>query len=282
MKTVRLNNGIKMPILGYGTLKLPKNKCAYCVAKAIEKGWRLIDTAKNYANEREVGEGIIQSGIPRKELFVTSKLWLKDAGYKSAKAAYQMSLERLQLDYLDLYLIHQPFGDVYGSWQAMESLYMAGRIRAIGVSNFAPDRITDFAMNNKIVPAVNQIETNVYCQQLSACGVNDYFGVTVEAWSPLIQGKRQDMFENPALLKIARKHGKTVAQIVLRWLIQRDIVTLVKTEREIRMAENFNIFDFELTVDDMSEIAALDTDKTQFIDHKDPEGVKWFHQKATR
>ena len=282
MKYVVLNNGVRMPMLGYGTLKLPVETCADCVTQAIRIGWRLIDTAKNYANEEYVGKGIKDSGVDRKELFVTSKLWLKDAGYESAKKAFQATLDRLQLEYLDLYLIHQPFGDVYGAWRALEELYQAKRIRAIGVSNFYDDRLMDFVMVNAIRPAINQVEINPYHQQWPSQTVNAECDVQLEAWGPLGQGKRPELLQEPALMELGRKYGKTPAQIVLRWLTQRGIVTLVKTVRPERMVENLNIFDFTLAEEDMKRIRALDTGKSMFGDHRDPERVKWFHTKASR
>ena len=282
MEYVTLNNGVKVPILGYGTLNLPADTCADCVSEAIKVGWRLIDTAKNYANEEYVGQGIKNSGIDRKELFVTSKLWFKDAGYEQAKKAFQLTLDRLQLSYLDLYLIHQPFGDVYGAWRAMEELYRAGKIRAIGVSNFYDDRLVDFVMTNEVKPAVNQVEINPYNQQWKAQDVNQEYNVQLEAWGPLGQMKRPELLNEPVLTGIGKKYGKTAAQVILRCLIQRGIVTLVKTAHRERMLENLSIFDFTLSPEDMEQIRALDTGKSIFGDHRDPERVKWFHTSASR
>lgn len=244
MEYVTLNNGVRMPMLGYGTLNLPSDTCADCVSEAINIGWRLIDTAKNYANEEHVGRGIKNSGIDRKELFISSKLWLKDAGYEQAKKAFQLTLDRLQLSYLDLYLIHQPFGDVYGAWRALEELYHDGKIRAIGVSNFYDDRLVDFVMTNEVKPAVNQVEINPYHQQWKSQDVNQKYNVQLEAWGPLGQMKRPELLNEPVVNGIGKKYGKTPAQVILRWLIQRDIVTLVKTARRERMLENLDIFDF--------------------------------------
>ena len=282
MEYVTLNNGVRMPILGYGTLNLPAATCADCVSEAIKIGWRLIDTAKNYANEEYVGQGIKNSGVDRKKLFVTSKLWLKDAGYEQAKKAFQLTLDRLQLSYLDLYLIHQPFGDVYGAWRAMEELYRAGKIRAIGVSNFYDDRLVDFVMTNEVKPAVNQVEINPYHQQWKAQDVNQEYNVQLEAWGPLGQMKRPELLNEPVLTGIGKKYGKTAAQVILRWLIQRGIVTLVKTARRERMLEHLDIFDFTLSPEDMEQIRALNTGKSIFGDHCDPERVKWFHTSASR
>lgn len=279
---VTLANGVTMPILGYGTLNLPRETCAKCVAEALQMGWRLIDTAKNYANERLVGEGIRASGIARSELFVTSKLWLKDAGYASTKDAFRRTLERMGLDYLDLYLIHQPFGDVYGSWRAMVELWQEGLIRAIGVSNFLPDRLVDFCLNNEIRPMVNQIEVHPYHQRALDVEFCQKYGVQVEAWSPLCQNRRPELFTEQILVTIGQAHGKTPAQVVLRWLLQRGIVTVVKTQRVERMKENLNVFDFSLNEAEMAQIAALNQDKTIGLNHQSPSGAEWFNTKATR
>lgn len=282
MDYVTLNNGVQMPLFGYGTLKLAPEQCADCVAKAIQKGYRLIDTARNYSNEIYVGEGIKKSGVSRKELFVTSKLWFKDGGYEGTKKAFALTLKRLGLDYLDLYLIHQPFGDVYGTWRAMEELYEKGKIRAIGVSNFYDDRLVDFVYNNKIKPAVNQIEMNPYHQQWTSQAVNEKYGVQLEAWGPLGQGKDPALLEEPTLAAIGKKYGKTPAQVILRWLTQRGVVTLCKTQHEARMTENLESQDFRLSAEDMASIKALDTGKSMFGDHRDPDRVVWFMEKSTR
>lgn len=282
MDYITLNNGVQMPLLGYGTLRLPADKCADCVSQAINCGWRLIDTAKNYANEVMVGKGIKMSGIDRKELFVTSKLWLKDYGYEQAKSAFQLTLDRLQLDYLDLYLLHQPFGDVYGAWRALEELYSEGKIRAIGISNFHPDRVVDFSFVNKIRPAVNQIEFSPYFQRWEDKKTNDEYGIQVESWGPLCSGLHPELLQEPTLIEIGKKYGKTPAQVILRWLTQKGVVTLCKTEHQERMVENMESLCFKLSVEDMAQIAKLDRGHTMSKNHRSPEDVKWFHTEATR
>lgn len=272
--TVTLNNGIAMPILGFGVYQVPDPiECERSVRDAIDVGYRLLDTAAAYHNEQAVGDAIRTHGIDRADLFVTTKLWIEDASYEGAKAAFERSINKLQLDYLDLYLIHQPYGDVYGAWRAMEELHRAGRIRAIGVSNFYPDRVVDFALHNTIIPAVNQIEINPFHQQDDAQAVLREYGIEAEAWGPFAEG-RNGLFENPVLDGIGRKHGKSTAQVVLRWLIQRGIVAIPKSVRKERMAENFAVFDFELAADDMAAIAALDRKTSNFFDHRDPAMVK--------
>lgn len=275
MQKVILNNGVEMPILGFGVFQIKDaEECERSVYEAIQTGYRLIDTAASYGNEEEVGQAIKRSGVAREELFVTTKLWIQDAGYEGAKKAFERSLQRLQLDYLDLYLIHQPFGDVYGSWRAMEELYREGRIRAIGVSNFQPDRIMDLIIHNKVVPAVNQIETHPFCQQIETAKFLQENKVQLESWGPFAEGKN-NMFQNELLLSIAGKYNKTVAQTILRWLTQRGIVVIPKSVRKERIIENFNIFDFELSQEDMDAIVALDTKVSSFFDHRDPKMVKW-------
>jgi len=274
MKTVKLNNGIEMPILGFGVYQVEPSETENVVFDALQVGYRSIDTAAAYENEEAVGRAIKRSGIPRKELFITTKLWIQDAGYESAKKAFDKSLERLQLDYLDLYLIHQPYNDVYGAWRAMEELYKEGRIRAIGVSNFQPDRIMDFIINNEIVPAVNQIETHPFHQQIETQQFLKDNGVQIESWGPFAEGKN-DIFKNEILKSIGDKYGKSIAQVILRWMIQRDVVVIPKSVRKERMEENFNVFDFELTPEDMKAIHSLDTAESAFFDHRDPEMVKW-------
>lgn len=272
---VTLNNGVQMPILGFGVFQVPEPaECERSVSDAIDVGYRLLDTAASYGNEEAVGTAIRRHGIDRAELFVTTKLWVQDASYDGAKAAFERSVNKLQLDYLDLYLIHQPFGDVYGAWRAMEELHRAGRIRAIGVSNFYPDRLVDFVLHNDIAPAVNQIEIHPFHQQHDAQAVLEEHKVQAEAWGPFAEGKN-GLFTNDVLESIARKHGKSVAQIVLRWLMQRGIVAIPKSVRKERMAENFAIFDFELDEGDVAAIAALDQKTSSFFDHRDPEKVKW-------
>lgn len=274
MQTVVLNNGVEMPILGFGVFQIPDpQECERCVLDALETGYRLIDTAASYLNETAVGQAIKNSAVPRQEIFVTTKLWVQDAGYESTKKAFEKSLARLQLDYLDLYLIHQPYGDVYGSWRAMEELYKEGRIRAIGLSNFYPDRLIDLIMHNDVVPTVNQVETHPFCQQIKAQQLMQKNEVQIESWGPFAEGKN-NIFRNETLLSIARKHSKTVAQVILRWLIQRDVVAIPKTVRQERMAENFSIFDFALSPEDMRAIQALDTKTSQFFDHRDPAMVQ--------
>jgi len=272
---VTLNNGVEMPILGFGVFQVPDPaECERSVRDAIDVGYRLLDTAASYGNEEAVGAAIRNHGIKRSDLFVTTKLWIEDASYEGAKAAFERSMNKLQLDYLDLYLIHQPYGDVYGAWRAMEELHRAGRIRAIGVSNFYPDRLVDFVLHNEIVPAVNQIEIHPFRSQDDAQKVLQEYGVQPEAWGPFAEGKN-DLFTNPVLESIGNKHGKSVAQVVLRWLTQRGVVAIPKSVRKARMAENFAVFDFRLDQDDLSAIAALDQKASTFFDHRDPAMVKW-------
>jgi 2,5-diketo-D-gluconate reductase A len=274
MQKVVLSNGVEMPILGFGVFQIPDaEECERSVSEALRTGYRLIDTAAAYENEEAVGEAIKRSGLAREEIFVTTKLWIQDAGYESAKKALERSLRRLQLDYLDLYLIHQPYGDVYGSWRAMEESYREGRIRAIGVSNFQPDRLMDLIVHNEVVPAVNQIETHPFCQQIEAQKFLEENNVQIESWGPFAEG-RNNIFQNELLLSIARKHERTVAQVILRWLTQRGVVVIPKSVRKERIVENFNIFDFELGHEDMGAIVALDTGQSLFFDHRDPKMVK--------
>jgi 2,5-diketo-D-gluconate reductase A len=274
MQKVLLNNGVEMPILGFGVFQVTDLEvCERSVYEALRTGYRLIDTAAAYLNEDAVGKAIKRSGVAREELFVTTKLWIQDAGYESAKVAFEKSLRRLQLDYLDLYLIHQPFGDVYGSWRAMEELYREGRIRAIGVANFQPDRITDLIMHNKVIPAVDQIETHPFCQQIETQRFLKENNVQIQAWAQFAEGKN-NIFKNELLLSLAKKHRKTVAQVILRWLIQRGVIVIPKSVHKERIVENFNIFDFELNCEDMDEIATLDRKVSSFFDHRDPEIVK--------
>ena len=269
-----LNNGVEMPVLGFGVYQVEETVCEQCVCDAIAAGYRSIDTASAYLNERAVGRAIRRSGVPREELFITTKLWVQDAGYESTKRAFAKSLERLQLDYLDLYLIHKPFGDVYGSWRAMEELYREGAVRAIGVSNFQPDRLVDLILHNEVVPAVNQVETHPFCQQTEAAAVMASEGVQIESWAPFAEG-RNNLFGNGTLVSLAAKYRKSVAQVVLRWLIQRGVVVIPKSVRPERMAENIAVFDFHLAPEDMDLIATLDTRRSCFLSHRDPETVKW-------
>jgi diketogulonate reductase-like aldo/keto reductase len=274
MQKVVLNNGVEMPILGFGVYQITDaEECERSVSEALRTGYRLIDTAAAYENEEEVGKAIKSGGVAREDIFVTTKLWIQDAGYESAKQAFERSLRRLQLDYLDLYLIHQPYGDVYGSWRAMEELYREGRIRAIGVSNFQTDRLMDLMLHNKVVPAVNQIETHPFCQQIETQKFLQENGVQIESWGPFAEG-RNNIFGNELLLSIAGKYEKTVAQVILRWLTQRGVVAIPKSVRKERIVENFNIFDFELSPEDMDAVVSLDTKKSVFFDHRDPEIVK--------
>jgi len=275
MQKVILNNGVEMPLLGFGVFQIQdENECEQAVYDAIMAGYRLIDTAASYLNEEAVGRAIKRSGVPREYLFITTKLWVQDAGYESTKQALTKSLERLQLDYLDLYLIHQPFGDVHGSWRAMEELYREGKIKAIGVSNFHPDRLIDLIIHNEVVPAVNQVETHVFNQQIESHNFMKENNVQIESWGPFAEGKN-NFFQNEILVSIAEKYNKSVAQVALRWLTQRGVVAIPKSVRKERIIENFNIFDFELSVEDMEKIAKLDTKESLFFSHRDPEMVKW-------
>lgn len=276
---VTLNNGVVMPLLGFGVFQMREaEECERSVYDALNTGYRMIDTAASYMNEEAVGRGLKRGGVLRDELFVTTKLWVQDASYAGAKQAFEKSLQRLGLDYLDLYLIHQPFGDVFGAWRAMEELYQAGRVRAIGVSNFPPDRLMDLIVHNRVTPAVNQIETHPFNQQIETQRFLQANQVQLESWGPFAEGKH-DIFNNAMLRALAEKHHKTVAQVIVRWLTQRNIVAIPKSVRPERMAENFNIFDFELGADDMQAIATLDTKASSFFDHRDPEIVKAFGQR---
>lgn len=264
-----------MPLLGFGVFQVTDlAECERSVIQAIETGYQLIDTAAVYLNETAVGNAIKASGVKREDLFVTTKLWIQDTGYESTKKAFEKSLKKLQLDYLDLYLIHQPFGDIHGSWRAMEELYKEGKIRAIGVSNFHPDRVMDMIAFNEVVPAVNQIETHPFNQQIEAQKFLRENSVQIESWGPFAEGKN-DIFMNEVLSSISNKYNKSVAQVILRWLTQRGVVAIPKSVRKERIEENFNIFDFELSAGEMQLIATLDTDKTLFFSHRDPEMVKW-------
>jgi 2,5-diketo-D-gluconate reductase A len=279
MQNVKLNNGIEIPILGFGVFQITDPaECERSVIDAIETGYNHIDTAASYRNEEAVGRGIKQSGIAREDLFITTKLWIQSNGYEGALKAFDNSLNRLQLDYIDLYLIHQPYGDVYGEWRAMEQLYQQGKIRAIGVSNFYPDRMMDLIIHNQITPAVNQIEVSPFHQQIDSQQFFEENSVMVEAWAPFAEGKN-NIFGNETLLSIAAKHNKSVAQVILRWVVQRGIITLAKTVRKERMIENISIFDFELDAEDMSAIATLDTKTSSFFDHRDHKMVKWLGER---
>ncbi len=275
MQTVKLNNGVEVPILGFGVFQIADPaECERSVVDAIEVGYTHIDTAASYMNEEAVGRGIKQSGVAREKLFITTKLWIQSNGYENTLKAFDRSLNRLQMDYVDLYLIHQPFGDVYGEWRAMEELYGQGKIKAIGVSNFQPDRIMDLMIHNKITPAVNQIEVNPFQQQIDNQTFLQDNSVMVEAWAPFAEGKN-NIFQNELLLSVAAKYNKSVAQVILRWVVQRGIIALAKSTRKERMIENINVLDFELSAEDMAAIATLDTKTSCFFDHRDPEKVKW-------
>lgn len=272
--SVTLNNGLEIPIVGFGVFQIADlAACEQSVVDAIEVGYRLIDTAQSYGNEDAVGKAIKRSGVPREELFITTKLWVSDYGEEKAKKAFEASLKRLQLDYLDLYLLHQPFGDVHGSWRALEKLYKEGKVKAIGVSNFYPDRVMDLIMANEVVPAVNQIEVNPFYQRYDDQKFLEENKVQTEAWAPFAEG-RNNLFQNELLVTIGKKYGKSVGQVVLRWLMQRTIVALAKSTHKERIAENYDVFDFELSDDDVKQIATLDKNESSFFSHRDPEAVK--------
>jgi 2,5-diketo-D-gluconate reductase A len=274
MENVVLNNGVKMPLVGFGVFQVTDlAECQRGVEDALRVGYRLIDTAASYQNEEAVGTAIRASGVPRDGIFVTTKLWVDDAGYEKTKKAFDRSMKRLGLDVLDLFLIHQPYGDVYGSWRAMQELHREGRIRAIGVSNFHPDRLIDLIVHNEIVPAVNQIETHPFHQQIEAHEFLRENGVQHESWGPFAEGKN-GIFKNELLRSIAEKHGKSIAQVIVRWLVQREIVAIPKSVRKERMAENFAVFDFALSDEEMHAIVALDSKTSSFFDHRDPKMVK--------
>ena len=279
MQTVKLNNGVEMPILGFGVFQVKDlAECERSVIDAIETGYRLIDTAQSYGNEEAVGSAIKKSGIAREDLFITTKLWIQSNGYDNTKKAFENSLKRLQLDYVDLYLIHQPFGDVYGEWRAMEELYKEGKVRAIGVSNFQPDRLIDLIIHNEIVPAVNQIETHPFHQQIDTQKFLQENNVQIESWGPFAEGKN-NMFHNELLASIGKKYNKSIAQVVIRWLTQRGVIAIPKSVRKERIEENFNVFDFELKAEDMEAIKTLDSNKSAFFDHRDPAMVKWLGER---
>lgn len=273
MGHIILNNQVKMPILGYGVYQVNPQECERCVLDAIEVGYRLIDTAQAYGNEGGVGNAINKCGVPREELFITTKVWITNAGYENAKASIKESLRKLQTDYIDLLLIHQPFGDYYGTYRAMEEAYKCGKVKAIGVSNFYPDRLIDIATFSEIKPAVNQVETHVFQQQKKANEIMKKYGTQIMSWGPFAEG-RNDYFKNPTLLEIGQKYGKTVAQVALRFLIQNEIVVIPKSTHKERMIENFNVFDFVLSNKDIKEIEKLDTDESLFFSHYDPKTVE--------
>ena len=274
MRNIRLNLGVEMPVLGYGVYQISDLKeCERCVLDALEVGYRSIDTAAAYQNEEAVGNAIKVSGVKREEIFLTTKLWISDAGYEQTKKAFDRSLRKLRTDYLDLFLIHQPYGDIYGSWRAMEELVESGKVKAIGISNFPSDRVMDLIVHNRIIPAVNQIETHPYCQQITAQSFLKENNVQIESWGPFAEG-RNNLFTNETLTTIGRKYNKSVAQVTLRWLIHRGVVVIPKSVHKQRIIENFNIFNFELSGDDMKTIEKLDTKTTSFFDHRDPEMAK--------
>jgi diketogulonate reductase-like aldo/keto reductase len=279
MEKIILNNGVEMPVLGFGVFQVADlAECEKAVIEAIETGYRLIDTAASYGNEQAVGNAIKKSGVAREELFITTKLWVQDAGYENTLKAFDKSLKKLQLEYLDLYLIHQPYGDVFGSWKAMQELYNAGKIRAIGVSNFHLDRIADLIANSGFVPAVNQVETHPFHQQVETQKFLIENNVQIESWGPFAEGKN-DIFNNEVLKSIAEKYNKSVAQVILNWLTSRNVIVIPKSVRKERMAENFDIFDFELSSEDMDAIATLDTALSLFFDHRDPKMVKFLSER---
>ena len=276
MEYVKLNNGVKMPILGFGVYQIPKEETKQAVLDAIKVGYRLIDTAQSYFNEKEVGDAIKECGVDRKELFITSKVWIDNYGYEKCKASVLKKLKKLQTDYIDLMLLHQPFADYYGAYRALEELYEEGKIRAIGVSNFYPDRLADICLfGRKVVPAVNQIETNPLHQREYDQEVMNKYCVKIEAWAPFGEG-RNNMFSNPTLVEIGKKYNKSAAQVILRWLIQRGVIVVCKSTHLDRIKQNFDVFDFSLTKGDMEKIKKLDTGDSLFFNHQDPKMVEWF------
>jgi 2,5-diketo-D-gluconate reductase A len=279
VQNVKLNNGVEMPILGFGVFQVKDlEQCERSVVDAIATGYRLIDTAQSYENEEAVGKAIKRSGVAREELFITTKLWIQSNGYEETKKAFENSLKRLQLDYLDLYLIHQPFGDIYGEWRAMQKLYNEGRVKAIGVCNFQPDRLIDLIIHNEILPAVNQIETHPFHQQNETQKFLQENNVQIESWGPFAEGKN-NIFHNELLASIGKKYNKTIAQVIIRWLTQRGVIAIPKSVHKERMEENFNSLDFELSNEDMEAIKTLDTNASLFFNHRDPAMVKWLGER---
>ena len=277
MEYVNLSNGLKMPILGYGVYQVTKEECERCVLDALKAGYRSIDTAQSYFNEEEVGNAIEKSGVPREEIFLTTKVWIEHYGYENTKASVLESMRKLKTDYLDLCLLHQPFADYYSAWRALEDLYEEGKIRAIGISNFYPDRMIDIASFSRIRPMVNQVETHPFNQQITAKSYMDKYGIQIEAWAPFGEG-RGGLFQNEMLMEIGKKYGKTTAQVMLRWHIQRGVVVIPKSTHYERMVENLNVFDFALSDEDMAAIATLDKEESSFFSHNDPAMVEWFVQ----
>lgn len=276
MEYVKLNNGIEMPLISFGVYQIPKEDTKRCVLDAIKSGYRGIDTAQSYFNESEVGDAIVECGVPREELFITTKVWIDHYGYEECKASLEESLRKLKTEYLDLCLLHQPFSDYYGAYRALEDLYAEGKIKAIGVSNFYPDRLTDICMfDRKVIPAVNQVEVNPYNAQWFAQENMEKYGVKMEAWAPFGEG-RNNLFTNETLVSIGKKYNKSSAQVMLRWLIQRGVIVACKSTHIERMQENINVFDFELTEEDMNSIKTLDTSNSLFFSHSDPNMVEWF------
>ena len=275
MEYVTLSNGIKMPIVGYGVYQVSKEECERCVLDALNAGYRSLDTAQSYFNEEEVGNAIQKSGVPREDIFLTTKVWIEHYGYDECRKSVETSLKKLKTDYLDLVLLHQPFADYYGAWRALEDLYEEGTIRAIGVSNFAPDRLVDIASFNRIAPMVNQVETHPFNQQTEAKQWMDKYHIQHEAWAPFGEG-RKGLFDNPVLTTIGEKYGKSAAQVILRWHIQRNTVVIPKSTHYERMAQNIDVFDFKLAEEDMKQIAALDKKESSFFSHTDPNMVEWF------
>lgn len=277
MQTVKLNNGVEMPMEGFGVFQIPDAaQCEQAVSDALNAGYRLIDTVAAYMNEEAVGRAIRKSGIPRKELFITTKLWIQDYGYENTKRAFDTSMKKLGLDYLDLYLIHQPMSDYYGAWRAMEELYQEGKIRAIGVCNFYPERLADLCLNAKVVPAVNQIECHPFFQRGKDMETMREYGVQIEAWGPLAEGQK-NIFRNETLATIGAKYGKSVAQVILRWHIQRGVVIIPKSIHKERIEENLNIWDFELSAEDIDMISGMDVGHSEIIDHSSPNTAKWLN-----
>lgn len=276
MEYVKLNNGVEMPLISFGVYQIPKEDTKRCVLDAIKSGYRGIDTAQSYFNESEVGDAIVECGVPREELFITTKVWIDHYGYEECKASVEESLRKLKTDYLDLCLLHQPFSDYYGAYRALEDLYAEGKIKAIGVSNFYPDRLTDICMfDRKVIPAVNQVEVNPFNAQWCAQENMEKYGVKMEAWAPFGEG-RNNLFTNETLVSIGKKYNKSSAQVMLRWLIQRGVIVACKSTHIERMQENINVFDFELTEEDMNSIKTLDTSNSLFFSHSDPNMVEWF------